>query len=212
MLVSDAIVTVRERLFDPGRGAGWSDAEIIDYLNRAQQRIVFLKPDAYPRHENVALVLGTLQSIPAGGVALLEIVKNFSSGRIVEQVDYDLLKASNWSWPAGTAAASIECYAADPRDPTRFLVSPPAAAGCIVEIVWGATPPALTASTDNTVLLDSYNPTLIDGVLAMAYGKPSVRQDPAKATYHQQLFDSALGVKTKSQFAIAPKVSQSPGQ
>jgi len=210
--VADIIVTARERLFDPGSGAGWTDSELTDYLNRAQQRIAFLKPDAYCVHGNIALVAGIVQTLPAGAVALIELVKNFASGRIIEQVDFDLLKASDWYWPAGTAATSVECYAADPRDPLKFYVSPPAAVGTLVEAVYGLVPPLLTLTTQAIVIPDSYIPTLVDGMLAQAWGKPSARQDPSKATYHQQLFDAALGVKSKAQFSWAPKVGRSPDQ
>lgn len=211
MIVSDYILTMRERLFDPGRGAGWSDDELIDYLNRAQQRVVFLKPDAYTQRLTLALDPGISQTLPDGAVGLFDVLRNTNGGRVVEQVDYDLLKASDWYWPAGTATHVIECYAADPRDPRRFLVSPPASSGTSLKVVVGMVAPTLVHQNDETVLPESYNATLIDGALAQAWGKPSKRQDPAKSSYHQQLFDGALGVATKAQFSFAPKVSQSPG-
>jgi len=210
MLMSAMITTLREKLFDPAPGAGWADAEFIDYANRTQQRIAFVKPEAYPVQTTMGLNPGDTQVLPPDGVALLNIIKNIHTGRVVEQVSLDLLKASDWYWPNEASTGDIECYASDPRDPRRFYVSPPAQSGSAVELIYGAVPPTLALTTDATVLPESYDATIIDGVLALAFAKASRRQDKDRSDYHQELFNSALGLKTKAQFAIAPKVSGTP--
>lgn len=210
MQVIEFIRTVRTQLFDPGTGAGWTDREIVDYLNFAQRRICFVKPDTYVQQRVVALVLGTTQTLPDDGIALLDVVGNGTTGATVTQVNEELLKSANRFWRGATFDTTIENYAADPRNPRRYLVSPPAAIGTPLEIVYGAVPADLSVSNQTVTLPlpTSFDPILMDGVLAQAYAKPGRRQNPDKAAAHLSMFNNAIGIKDKMQMIVAPKVGQ----
>lgn len=210
MLASVIVNACRVTLLDASATA-WSDAELLGYLMEAQRTVCFLKPDAYTKREYVALVSGIKQALPADGIAILDVGDNEASGRACTLVDRDLLDHANRFWPAATAAVDAQHWAADPRDPKRFDITPPNAGTGSLEILYGAYTPSTALLADIT-LIDSYQRPLECFTLARAYEKNSKRQDLAKAGVYMQQFMQMLGVKSTAQIAVAPKVSDSPGK
>lgn len=207
MLVSAFIDEARTLLFDPKPGAGWSDVELIGYLNEAIQATCFAKPDAYTLVASVTLAAGIVQTIPAGGHTLLDVLYNTTSGNAVTQVDKALLEAADPLWKAQTPVLNVEHYTADPHSPLRFYVYPPATALAAVTLVYGAVPAALTGLNNAIALPDAYMPALQDYVQSRAFTKPSSRQDLPKSTSHKQQWGAALGLKSQAQVMISPKIA-----
>lgn len=210
---------VRDTLLDEAAVA-WSDPDLLNYLNEAQRAAVFLKTDANPVQEHVGLAVGIVQSIPQGqsgvldGVGVLDVTHNFSgttAGRVVTLVDKELLDETNRFWPSSTPESVVENWCADPRDPTRFYVSPPNDGTGIVNVVYGAIPDQVFTTSQSIGLRDTYVPFIINYMLAQAYGKNSLRGDTAKSGYYMQQALQMLGIRAQTQIAVAPKVSQSPG-
>jgi hypothetical protein len=190
----------------------WPAADLLGYLNEALRATAFVKPDMYTVQTNFTPVAGVIQSLPSDGVALIDITRNLTGrNRVVTQVDEGLLEEANRFWPAATPQAEVEHFTADPRNPRRFRVFPPANGIGSIEIVYGAVPPELTDASQPIAVPDSYQTILLDFVLARAYSKNSKKQDLAKASYYRQNWAAALGLKSQAQIAIAPHVAQSPG-
>jgi len=210
MLASDCVDAARLALFDPAPGAGWSDAELLTYLNEAIRDSVAAKPDIYPVSGDIPLAAGVVQTLPAGGVLLIDITHNSDTGRTVSVVDLPLLQEANRFWPAATQQAEVENFAVDPRTPRKFLVSPPNNGLGQVYGTYGGTPSALTATSDTFPLLDLYQPAMTAYVISRAYAKNSKRQDPAKAATYRQQWAQALGAKSVATATTLPRVSQSP--
>lgn len=206
MQVDDFVAQVRTLLFDPAPGMGWSDGELVDYLNEAQQATSFVKPDAYVLATESTWVQGIAQALPSGGIAVLDVVKNTVSGSAITQVDKALLEAADPNWASNTPVANAEHYAVDPRSPRRYYLYPPVVAGAQGTILYGAVPPTVVIS-DAIALADSYVPTLQDYVLHRAYLKPGPRADMAKSQLYKQSWGAALGLKSQAQILNSPKIA-----
>jgi hypothetical protein len=209
MLASVIVNACRVTLID-AQAATWSDDELLGYLNEARRTVVLLKPDAYTVREYLALVAGTKQQLPAGGVAILDCGDNEATGRVATLVDRELLDHMNRFWPAATPESGVMHWCADPRDPRRFDVAPPNDGTGSLEVLYGMTPAAV-ALGEEIGLLDVYQYPLECFTLARAYAKNTKRQDLGKSGGYMQEFRQSLGLKSVAQVAVAPKVNQNVG-
>jgi hypothetical protein len=189
----------------------WSAADLLLYSNEAQRTIAFVKPDANPVSGNLELDLGTEQVIPSDGVALLDITENTYSGLRVTQVDRELLDETNRYWPVTGQQRDVQHFAADPRDPRRYSVTPPNDGTGEVRATYGAVPAELTSPSQNITYPDSYHMVIVNLILSRAYQKNSKKQDLVKSSAFFQTAMAMMGVKSKAQIAVAPKVSVSEG-
>lgn len=210
--VADVVSSARYTLLDPAPAVTWLDAEMIEYVNEALEATSAVKTDLYIVRENLEMVAGSLQELPANGIALVDILENTYGGGPVSVVDKDLLDACNRFLTAADQEREVEHFTADPRDPRRFLVSPPNDGTGEVRAVYAIVHPAVTALADEVNIDSIYKPVLIDYVLHRAYSKNCQRQDLTKSSFHMQRWGQALGLNTRSQAAIAPKVSVSEGK
>lgn len=210
---------VRDTLLDES-AVVWSNTDLLEYINEAQRAAVFLKLDANPVQAAITLVAGVVQSLPLGnvsfqdGAGIIDVTHNLvsgSPGRVITLADKELMDETNRFWPAATQVATVQNWCADPRDARRFWVSPPNDGTGVVNVVYGAIPAAITSTATALTLIDTYVPFVIAYVLAQAYGKNSLKGDVAKSAYYMQQAMQALGLKSSTQIAVAPKVSQSPG-
>lgn len=208
--VGPLLDSVSVTLLDTARRT-WELSELVGYLNEFLAATANIKPDMYTRQEFVTLVSGISQIIPADGVALLDIIQN-QSGKIVTQVDAGLLDEVNRFWPAATRTVIVDHFVADPRDPRRFNVTPPNDGTGVVQILYGAVPENATGSSgEDLPIAPNYLAPAIAYVLGKAYAKNSKRQDLAKAQSYMSQWAAAIGMKSKAQVAVAPKVAVSEG-
>ncbi|MBX3603189.1 MAG: hypothetical protein KF863_21420 [Rubrivivax sp.] len=208
LLVSAILSQVRVTLLDPN-GSTWGDAELLGYFNEFQRTTAFLKPDAHTVRDYIPLEAGINQELPEDGIAVFEIGENEVSGRMATLVDRGLLDHANRFWPAATQEPDVQHWSADPRDPRRFAVMPPNDGTGSIECLYGAVPPAATlgdAPDGAMAFPDSYEHAAKCFVMAKAYAKNSKRQDPAKSAAYMADYRQALGIKTTSQAASAPRV------
>jgi hypothetical protein len=211
MLVSDYIDALRVRLFDPPPGAGWTNAELIGYLNEAIRATCLVKADAYDVQTMITLVPGVVQQLPDDGLALFDITENAVSGKRLTLTDKSLLDDENRFWPGGTRERNVQHFAFDVRAPRRFYVSPPNDGTGQVLALYGALPVPLAALTEEMPLRDVYQPALSAFAISRAHGKPSKRADPAKASAAFNEFVALVGAKTAAVAAVAPRMSKVEG-
>lgn len=205
--VGNIFDSVSITLLDTARRT-WTLDELVLYLNEALAATAAAKPDMYPRQEFMTCAAGVTQTIPADGVSLLEVQFNEVSGRVVRQVDRDLLDEANRFWPAATQETDVWEYAADPRDPRRFAVTPPNDGTGSVQVLYGAVPDAVTGSSGETLPVSaSFEPIFVEYLLYKCYGKNTKSQDMTKSIAHYQRWASLVGLKAQAQIAVAPKVA-----
>lgn len=211
MLVSAYLAILRERLFDPAPGAGWTDTNLIGYLNEAVRATCLIKPDAYTLQAYIALVAGVTQELPAAGVALFDLTENQTSGRRITQVDRALLDAENRFWPAATQEVDVQHFTADKLAPRRFYVTPPNDGTGSAKALYGALPTAVDSTDDDITLQDVYQPALLAYAISRAYLKPGPRKDPQASGAAFNEWATMVGARTKAQDATSPRVAEQKG-
>jgi len=195
----------------------WTEAELLLYLNDGQRQLIVLRPEVGAVTEVVKLAAGTKQSLPAGGVMLLDVVRNMgltgtAIGRAIRVTSREVIDSLDPNWHAAKASAVVRNFMHDPRNPLVFYVTPPQPADALshVEVVYVKTPADVTLSAPIGVD-DIYAPTLLDYVLYRAYGKDSeYGAELQLATQHANAFYQSLGIFNKEQLVRNPNVMPMP--
>lgn len=191
-------------------GTRWLDAELLDWINDGQREIVLLKPNAYSTVENLTLVEGTRQALPASGLMLLSVIRNVSNGRVVRRVDRNILDSENPNWHAASASATVEHYTFDEDAPANFWVYPPQPSSGFgsVELIYSKSPEDLASLASVITLNDIYANVILDYVLYRAYSKDTDYAGNAqRAANHYQAFNNALGVRSQIDTISSPNAN-----
>ena len=197
----------------------WPEAELLRYINDAQREVCNLRPESTATTANTALVVGTKQSLPSGGLRLIRVTRNMSSaagnatgGRAVRLVDVDILNTQepNWHDPtvSGDAAhtTTVKHYIFDEDNPRSFYVYPGASStSTFLEIVYSAAPTDLANTSATLHVDDIFANAVIDYVLFRCYLKDAeYAGNQQRAGTHFQLFSSSLGAGGQAQFNLIP--------
>lgn len=187
----------------------WSSAEKIGYLNEALAATAAADNDFYVVTSSFAPAAGVEQALPADGVGLIDVPRN-TGGRPVTQVDRSLLdEATRFGTPSPSAA--VEHFTFDSRSPRRFVIYPPNTGAGHIDIVYAAVPATVVTAGDTIAVNASYEPALVQYVLACCWAKNSKRQDLAKSSACLQQWGGLLGLDAKTIVKMTPKVAMQPG-
>ena len=201
----------------------WPEAELLRYINDAQREVCNLRPESTATTANVALVVGTKQTLPSGGLRLIKVTRNMSAAggsatgkRAVRLVDADILNTQepNWHDPtvSGDAAhtTTVKHYIFDEDDPRAYYVYPGASStSTFLEIVFSGAPTDLTATSSTISVDDIFANAIIDYVLFRCYLKDAeYAGNQQRAGTHFQLFSSSLGAGGQAQFNVSPNQDQ----
>lgn len=185
----------------------WARAELIGWLNDGQRETVIARPDAHSENAEVTLIDGPRQSIPAGAIQLLDVVRN-TNGKAIRLVNRDLLDAQAPDWYSHTKSNVIKNYTFDGRNPQTFYVYPPATAGAKVDVVISTCPAEIMQDTQDLGLPDIYANALTDYVLYRAFSKDSdYAANATRAASHYNSFAQAIGAKTKVDLTVNPNAA-----
>tara|TARA_B100000214_G_scaffold209436_1_gene152020 strand:- start:12294 stop:13013 length:720 start_codon:yes stop_codon:yes gene_type:complete len=215
---TNLLARIRDTLQDT-TSVRWSDAELRRYINDAQREIVNFRPEASAKTANVALVVGTRQTIPTEGLRLIKITRNMSDAsggatgkRAVRLVNVDILNAQDPDWHDPTATGSsthgttVKNYVFDDDDPRVFYVYPGASStSTFLEIVYSKSPTDLTTGSSTIDIDDTYANAIMDFVLYRAYLKDAEYAGNAqRAGTHYQLFQASVGQGAQAQLLLDP--------
>lgn len=200
LTAADIFRRARRILFDP-TGVRWVDAELLSFVNDAQNAIVQYRPEAHAINAPVTLVAGTRQRIPAGGNRLLRVIRNLApSGRAIREVNRLALDTEDPGWHSRTPVTEVTHFAFDQVSPKSFYVYPPAAPGVSVEIVYSAVPAVLVSDSSPLTIGDQYVNQVLDWVLFRALSKDSTYAgDMARSGHYLQQFANGLDVAIKTE-------------
>jgi hypothetical protein len=225
--VADIYAEAAESFLHDTDYARWSEDEHLDHINAGQRMTVFLKPDANTVNDVYQLSAGTKQSLPDGsasfvnpsaetlaaGIQLLDIIRNMGTdgatpGDGIIVVDKIVMDLSNPGWHSDTAAAAVQNYTFNDKDPKHFYVYPPQPATGMgwVEVAFSALVADVSATTGNINLGDEYRETLLYYDLFRCYMKDSAESQFAaeRATYFWNLFATSLGRRDLIQKDVSP--------
>lgn len=187
-------------------GVRWSDAELLAWLNDGQLEIATHKPTASMTNGAIPLVAGVRQSLPAGGIALLDITHNSASGEACTLVKRADLERALPTWASASATVDAEHYMTDEDDPATFLCYPPNTGAGSLEGRYSVVPAQIPDAGSNITVGDEYGVILLDYLEYRQYSKHSNHPgNTDKADIAYKRFLRALGVKIQSEIVYSPK-------
>lgn len=184
----------------------WKQPEMFGWLNDAACEVVIRRPAARAVTGIINLVAGAKQAIPAGGLELLDVVRNIS-GRSIRRTDRQLLDDSAPDWHSMKQSSTVRQFTFDERTPTVFYVYPPAKVGAQIEALYSAAPPAVAKEDDELDLDRAYIGPLVSYILYRALAKDSEYANGALAAAHFQAFNEALGANNQMTAAASPNTA-----
>jgi hypothetical protein len=200
------ILTIASDQLADQTGQTWNIAVLVPYLNLFLLEVMNLKPDAYATTQNITLVQGPVQSLPASAIALVDVVCNMgvsgtTRGTPIQGILKDALDDLVPDWMTWAGNAEVKFVATDPRNPKKFWVFPPQPASpAKIECVLTIAPTPITSSDGTFPFDDSYIPPAVDYVVGRALSEEtSIPNSMAKATLFLNKFMQGLGLKTNQE-------------
>jgi hypothetical protein len=206
MSVTGAQVVAKARilLVDPS-GVRWSDSELLGWVNDGQREIVTLRGDAYiVAPTSISLTAGTKQTLPAGGVVLVDIIRNMGSdgatpGPAIRKIERKVLDEQNVSWHTAATSQVVQHYVFETSAPRTFYVYPPVQTPCQVEAMYVSVPADLNVLSATLGIDDIYQNAVLDYVLWRAYSKSTeFAADAERAKAYRESFENTLSGKNKA--------------
>lgn len=184
----------------------------LGWLNDAQRSVVLVRPDANSSTENLTLVAGVKQALPAGGLRLLSVTRNMGAdgatpGKALRMVEREAQDAVNLDWYSAANASPVrEIIYDDKKNPLVFWTRPGAIANWKIEATLSKAPTDVTDADAGLITLsDVYAGAMQMWMLFRAYSRAT------QATSHLQRsqnyyswFFSMLGVKLRGEAFDAP--------
>jgi len=184
----------------------WSYEDLLNWENLGERTIVSLSPLANSKRESIKLASGVKQSIPAGGIAFIRVIRNMgtdglTAGTGVTPVAMDALAAFYPSWATETATQEIINAMPDPHDRTIFYVYPPSDGTGYVEEEYSVVPAIVAYDEDgdwesaHIGITEGYVDPLMNYIFHRAYGKDTdISGNKERAAEYHALFLGALGI------------------
>lgn len=169
----------------------WPRSELVQWVNDGQRELVRIHPDAKSKTVLLALVAGARQSLPADGIALIELRQN-DEGPAIVPCDRASLDAFKPDWMVSGANNRVRHFIPDAASTDRFYVYPPQPSPPSSVLASYAAYPATVAETGayiNLDVRDIYAENILNYVLYRAYSKDTEFADgAARAAAYYQLF------------------------
>ncbi|QKJ87408.1 hypothetical protein PMPD1_2466 [Paramixta manurensis] len=195
----------------------WPISELCDYYNDAIRAVILSRPDAGATVETLDCVAGTKQTLPAGAVRVIEIIR-VVEGRALLPVPRDVLDYQYPDWHAMTGTP--ERYVYNELTPRVFWLFPAPETAMQIEAVISRIPPVAKikalkdASANNVIPIDElYINPIVDWMLYRSFSKDNEGGANVNiATQHYQAFADQLGIKQSAdQFSQTLKQAQYTG-
>jgi len=170
----------------------WPATELTNWLNDCRRELAVARPDIYSVSTTMPLAAGAKQSLPSGGLRLMDIPRN-TSGPAITVTNRGFLDQQNPSWHQMTQSATIKHFMLDERYPTSFWVYPPATSAASVEVIYQQAPTDYTASSTLSSFEELYGGAMVDYICYRAFSKDSEYAGNAdRAIAHYTQFANSL--------------------
>lgn len=205
---ANLISILGQQLHDVGKDT-WTEALLLQYISEAQNQIALLRPDAISTIENITLAETAKQVIPAGGVRLLDCIRNLGAGgttpgRHIKRITRGEIDGYIPEWTSTETSTEITHYIFEVESPRVFWVYPtPSIATLAVEISYAKAPTVISSAATVIGLDDIYISPIIEWVLYRCLSMQAKGANASFAMQHMQAFYTALGVKAQSDQLVA---------
>lgn len=135
---------------DEGDGVNptaWDDEDLLDFLNDGRIDIYGAQPTVYEVTQNITLIAGHRQTVPAGSKKLFKLIANVSHSekRAITIVDRELMGRLRPRWRDEQQVDEVLHYMYTGTETGVYEVYPPLIAGVIVQASYAAPPTPYTA-------------------------------------------------------------------
>jgi len=203
MNATGMILTLAANQLQDETGQNWDVSVLVPYLNLFFLELTNLKPEAFADVQNITLVAGPVQTIPATAIALIDVICNMGTsgttrGQEIKSVPKESMDDLVPGWMSFTADQTVLYVIIDPRTPKKFYVFPPQTGTPVkVEAVLTMPPTPITSPDGTFPLDDSYVPAAVDYVIYRALSEETtIPNAQAKAVLYYNKFMQDLGLKT----------------
>ena len=184
----------------------WSYEDLLNWENLGERTIVSLNPLANSKRESIKLASGVKQSIPAGGIAFIRVIRNMgtdgaTAGTGVTPATVEAMTSFYPSWSTQTATQEIINAMPDPNDPTIFYVYPASDGTGYVEEEFSVVPPIVAYDDDgdwesaHIGIREGYVDPLMNYIFHRAYGKDTdIPGNKERSAEYHGLFLGAMGI------------------
>ena len=190
LTLATPIALARTILNDPN-AVTYSAADLLSYANDALDAMIPAAPHLFHVHTTVTCVAGTKQAVTATGAMALKAVHRVQGGNAVLPADKQALDAYDPTWHTAASAAAVN-WAPDLGDDLGFFVSPPAAAGQVLEVII-LQAPAEYGVNDDTGIPDGYAPAIADYIVYRAESRDAEHVNSNRAAQYLASFNTRMG-------------------
>lgn len=194
---AQVIAEVRQLINDATATYRFSDVVLLGFVNDVIKRMIVYRPDLFGTVGAIATTADTaLQSLPTGGVRLVEVFQTVG-GNAITEVDRQTLDRSSPGWMAETSGDPVN-FIRHPRNPRKYFLYPPPSTGVTVLAEYVTVPDDYALGDDITVLPEAYYPQLVDGVVWLAESVDNEHANSGRAKMFLESFVSALGIDLRN--------------
>ena len=205
MATTDAITILNDvsrLVLDPEKIVFNNDV-LLTFLNAGQVEAVTINPKVNAVESSVQLAAGIAQSIPSGGIMLLDVKYNTgaagtSIGAIINKVARSVINKRLPNWTRESASGTVKAYIFDENQPTAFDVYPPQpATGYYVKLVYSKLPTAIANYNEGTKITigDQWANALMNYVAYRCFSEPGKEFfNPELRDHYYQHFLGELGI------------------
>lgn len=199
--------SVRNSLNDIKK-TGWTDEELLSWLNAGVIAVIQLRPDALVKREKFLCSKSSRQELPAGAIRLVRVEANLGGGSI-RYMDREKLDSTIPDWQDESQGSSdVELYVFDAREPRAFYLYPCPVAGHPIRLIYSYSPSPIDISDLTTAKIpieDTFRDPIFDYIMFRALSKETDHADgAARAANHMNAFNLFLTGKTQSDSGIKP--------
>ena len=202
--VVGVINATAERLVDEGFDVH-SQPKLLAAFNLAVKALVVVRPEESTKVEELTLVAGSRQMIPAAGLKLITVLG------IRERTSEAMFK-DDPGWQFAPSTDEFEFWTADDRNPRAFWVYPMAKANDVVNVEYSLPPEDIAITnygTDSQALPvnDIYANPIIEYMLYLRMGTDATNlAAKQQALMHKKAFSDLLGLKwSADKFMAEPR-------
>jgi hypothetical protein len=174
----------------------YSDARLLGNLNEGLGETAIRRPDLFATQGTVATVAGVYQQAPAESIRLMDVMQ-VQNGRVVREVDQEVLDTLEPDWRTGSAGGTRN-WMRYRKDPNRFMVSPPAPVTSQTLVVLYARTPAAVALADAFPLAEIYKSAIKHYILFKTESPQDESVLSGRALLMFQAFENSLAISVQS--------------
>ena len=203
MKVSELLASAQSILND-AQAVTYTEPELLKGVSLGCNAVSIHRPDASSTVSDVSLVAGSRQSLPDGGLRILDVLGN-ASGTAVRLVNMQDIDAALPDWRSLNTTTDVQEVMVDERAPGVFWVYPANNGNGSLSTIYTTTPATVTSPDDDLPVTDKYAPVVLEWLLYLMFSRDSERSpNQTRASTHKQTFFDLLGIKTQVDMAYSP--------